>query len=186
MPNIKKPKSAAVTETHKQAFDQIVSIIRNARKKTFQTVNTALIDLYWQVGEYISRKIQSAAWGEGVIDQLAGYIAERHPNIKGFNRRNLYRMKQIHETYNNQAIVSPLVRQLPWTHNLIILSKCKREVEGEFKKKKAGVYRMVEPGMILVFLWGQKELWILMPICTYYRSLCLVRFSLLERARSGC
>ncbi len=68
MPNIKKPKSAAVTETHKQAFDEIVSIIRNARKKTFQTVNTVLIDLYWQVGEYISRKVQSAAWGEGVID----------------------------------------------------------------------------------------------------------------------
>lgn len=132
MPNIKKSKSAAVTETHKQAFDEIVSIIRNARKKTFQTVNTVLIDLYWQVGEYISRKVQSAAWGEGVIDQLAGYIAKRHPDIKGFNRRNLYRMRQIYETYNNQEIVSPLVRQLPWTHNLIILSKCKREVEREF------------------------------------------------------
>ncbi len=132
MPNIKKSKSAAVTETHKQAFDEIVSIIRNARKKTFQTVNTVLIDLYWQVGEYISRKVQSAAWGEGIIDQLAGYIAERHPDIKGFNRRNLYRMRQIYETYNNQAIVSPLVTQLPWTHNLIILSKCKREVEREF------------------------------------------------------
>ena len=132
MPNIKKPKSAAVTETHKQAFDEIVSIIRNARKKTFQTVNTVLIDLYWQVGEYISRKVHSAAWGEGVIDQLAGYIAKRHPDIKGFNRRNLYRMRQIYETYNNQEIVSPLVRQLPWTHNLIILSKCKREVEREF------------------------------------------------------
>lgn len=107
-------------------------MIREARQKAFHAANTTLIDLYWQVGEYISRKVQSAAWGEGVIDQLARYIAQEHPDIKGFTRRNLYRMKQLYETYRNQAIVSSLVTQLLWTHNLLILSKSKSAEEREF------------------------------------------------------
>ncbi len=51
-----------------------------------QSVNTALIDLYWQVGEYISRKIESAEWGDAVVPQLADYIARSQPGLRGFTR----------------------------------------------------------------------------------------------------
>ena len=54
-----------------------------------QAVNTELVDLYWQVGEFISGKIETATWGEGVVDELARFIARRHPDIKGFTRRSL-------------------------------------------------------------------------------------------------
>ena len=67
-------------------------------------VNTALIDLYWRVGEYISRKVESSAWGEGVVDQLAEYINQEHPELKGFTRRNLFRMRQFFETYRNTIV----------------------------------------------------------------------------------
>ena len=68
-------------------------------ERAFQAVNTALIDLYWQVGAYISRKLESAAWGEGVVEQLADYLARQHPDLKGFTRPNLFRMRQFYETY---------------------------------------------------------------------------------------
>ncbi len=103
----------------------------------FATVNKALIDLYWQVGEYISRKLESSAWGEGVVQQLADYIARRHPDLKGFTRPNLFRMRQFYDTYNGDEKVSPLVRQLSWTHNLLILSRSKLPEEREFYLRMA-------------------------------------------------
>jgi predicted nuclease of restriction endonuclease-like (RecB) superfamily len=113
-------------------FAEVVRLITTARRKAFQTLNTTLVDLYWHVGEYISSKLESATWGEGVVDQLAGYIAQRHPDIKGFTRRNLFRMRQFYETYRTDEKVSPLVTQLPWTHNLLVLSRCRTPEEREF------------------------------------------------------
>ena len=100
-------------------------------------VNATLIELYWSIGEYISRKIESAAWGEGVVDQLAAHIAQTHPGLRGYTRPNLFRMRQFYEAYRGDEKVSPLVRQLPWTHNLLILSRSKRAEEREFYLRMA-------------------------------------------------
>ena len=66
------------------------------------------------------------------MDRLAQYIARTQPGIRGFSRPNLFRMRQFYETYKDDAIVSPLVRQLPWSHHLIILGQSKRREEREF------------------------------------------------------
>jgi predicted nuclease of restriction endonuclease-like (RecB) superfamily len=113
-------------------FDEISVLIQAARQRAYQAVNVELIDLYWQVGQTISRKIEAAEWGDGVVDQLAKFLAHTQPGLKGFTRRNLFRMRQFYEAYCDFEIVSPLVRQLPWTHNLIILSQSKRPEEREF------------------------------------------------------
>ncbi len=126
---VKRQSPAATLEA---SFSEVVNLIQQARQRAFQAVNTELIDLYWQVGEYISRKLETTAWGEGVVDQLARYIATQHPDIKGFTRRNLFRMRQFYETYRNDKKVAPLVRELSWTHNLLILSRAKRSEEREF------------------------------------------------------
>jgi predicted nuclease of restriction endonuclease-like (RecB) superfamily len=115
-----------------RAFVEVAELIQAARRRAFATVNTVLIDLYWQVGAYLSRKLATAEWGEGVVDQLARYIARRHPDIKGFTRTSLFRMRQFYETYRSSKKVAPLVRQLSWSHNLLILSRCKRMEEREF------------------------------------------------------
>ncbi len=119
------------------AFDEIVELIERSRQTALRAVNTSLIELYWQVGAYISNKIATSAWGEGVVDQLAAYLAQTQPGLRGFTRPNLFRMRQFFETYRDDAIVSPLVRQLPWTHNLIILSQSKRSEEREFYLRMA-------------------------------------------------
>lgn len=102
-----------------------------------QAVNTVLIDLYWQVGEIISRKLQAAEWGEGVVPQLAAYIAPSHPGVRGFTRANLFRMRKFYETYRDDSIVAALLRQLPWTHHLIILGQSKHPEEREFYLRMA-------------------------------------------------
>jgi predicted nuclease of restriction endonuclease-like (RecB) superfamily len=121
---------ASVTE--QAGFAEIAGLIADARQRAFQAVNTTLIDLYWQVGAYISRKIEAAEWGDGVVPQLAAYIARTQPGMRGFTTSNIFRMKKFYETYRNEAISAPLVHQLPWSHNLIILGQSKRPEEREF------------------------------------------------------
>ena len=118
-------------------FGDILKLINEARQKSFQAVNTILIDLYWQIGAIISIKVEQAEWGEGVIDQLAAHIARTHPSLRGFTRPNLFRMRQFYETYQGNEKVSALLRQLSWTHNLIIFSQSKREEEREFYLRMA-------------------------------------------------
>jgi predicted nuclease of restriction endonuclease-like (RecB) superfamily len=140
-----KSKLPAVPE--EQAFAEVLEMIQNARGQAIGAVNIALINLYWQVGEYISRKLETAAWGEGVVDELAGYIQRRQPNLRGFTRRNLFRMRQFFEAYRDDRKVSPLLTQLPWTHHLIILGQSKRREEREFYLRLAIRER-----------WGKREL----------------------------
>lgn len=118
-------------------FAEVVHLITAARQHAYQAVNTTLIELYWQVGTYISNKIKAAEWGDGVVDALAKHLAITQPNLKGFTRRNLFRMRQFYEAYQDDKIVAPLVRQLPWTHNLIILSQSKHPEEREFYLRMA-------------------------------------------------
>ncbi len=131
----RKSKTVPATPTEapdEVAFAEVVAMIQAARGRALAAANTALVDLYWQLGEYIARKIESAAWGQGVVEALAAYIARRHPGLNGFTRANLFRMRQFYDTYRDDEKVAPLVRQLPWSHNLLIMSRCKRPEEREF------------------------------------------------------
>jgi predicted nuclease of restriction endonuclease-like (RecB) superfamily len=128
------PTPAQIDEA---GFAEIVGLIATSQQRAFQAVNTTLIDLYWQVGEYISRKIEAAEWGDGVVPRLATYIARTQPGMRGFTTSNLFRMKKFYETYRNEAISAPLAHQLPWSHNLIILGQSKRSEEREFYLRMA-------------------------------------------------
>jgi len=143
---------------HENQFSEIVSLIRQARDNAYKEVNKELINCYWMVGGYISQRIASSSWGDKAISDLAKFIEKNHPELKGYDRRGLYRMKQFYDTYKNSSIVSPLVTQLQnnenqtnkfvaplarqiketilaqisWTHHLIIFSRAKTEEEREF------------------------------------------------------
>ncbi|WP_150305381.1 PDDEXK nuclease domain-containing protein [Pseudomonas saliphila] len=120
-----------------EQFGEVLALIQGARQCAVQAVNTQLIELYWQVGAYISRKLEQAEWGDAVVSELAGYLARTQPGLKGFTRRNLFRMRQFYETYRSEEKVSALLTQLPWTHNLAILSQSKRPEEREFYLRMA-------------------------------------------------
>ncbi|MBI6853139.1 DUF1016 family protein [Pseudomonas cichorii] len=120
-----------------ERFDEVLALIYNARQQVMQAVNSRLIELYWQVGAYISRKLEKAEWGDAVVSQLADHLAQTQPGLRGFTRSNLFRMRQFYEVYRTEEKVAPLVRQLSWTHNLIIFSQSKRPEEREFYLRMA-------------------------------------------------
>lgn len=113
-------------------FNQIVHLIKKSQNNALKSVNKELINLYWNVGEYISGKVENSEWGKSVVEKLAIYIQETEPKIKGFSDKNLWRMKQFYETYKEFPKLSPLVIEISWTNNLIILSRAKNIEEKEF------------------------------------------------------
>jgi predicted nuclease of restriction endonuclease-like (RecB) superfamily len=116
-------------------FGEVLDLIQQARKRAAQSVNTHLIELYWQVGALISRKLALAEWGTSVVAQLADYLARTQPGLRGFTRSNLFKMCQFYETYQGDIKVSTLWRLLSWSHHRLILSQCKSAHEREFYMK---------------------------------------------------
>src|SRR3989338_1396673 len=86
-------------------FNEITQLIHAARQRAVQAVNTALIELYWQVGQFISRKIEEAEWGDGVVAQLAEHLAHTQPGLRGFTRPNLFRMRQFYDGNRGRTTV---------------------------------------------------------------------------------
>jgi predicted nuclease of restriction endonuclease-like (RecB) superfamily len=121
-----------MTDFLQPQFTEVLTLIQAAQQKVIATTNQELIKLYWSVGKYISDRITVSEWGQKTIDQLAAFIQTQEPGIKGFEKRNLYRMRQFYETYPDSEIVSALLTQLSWTHHSILISRCKTEAERLF------------------------------------------------------
>lgn len=113
-------------------FTDIIELIKRSRNNAIRKVNQELIDLYWNIGEYISNKVELSGWGQSVVKELAQYIQANEPEIKGFSDKNLWRMKQFYESYKEFPKVSTLLREISWSHNLSIFSRCKSIEEREF------------------------------------------------------
>jgi predicted nuclease of restriction endonuclease-like (RecB) superfamily len=88
--------------------------------------------LYWAIGEYLHQQVSANAWGKSIIKELAAFIAQTEPNIKGFSAQNLWRMKQFYETYKDEPKLSAVLREIPWTHHTLIFSACKSQQEKAF------------------------------------------------------
>ncbi len=118
-------------------FTDIIQIIKQSRSNAIKAVNAELINLYWNIGEFISKKIEKSEWGDAVVKELANYIQQTEPEIKGFSDKNIWRMKQFYETYKDFPKLSTAVREISWSHNLAIFSRCKTIEEQEFYLKLA-------------------------------------------------
>ncbi len=116
-------------------FTDIIQLIKQSRTNAIKAVNAELINLYWNIGEYISKKIEQSEWGDSVVTELAKFIQINEPEIKGFSDKNIWRMKQFYESYKDFPKLSPLVREISWTNNLLVFSRCKSIEEKEFYLK---------------------------------------------------
>ncbi len=120
--------------------DQLVELAQRivaAKQNALQSANTVLLDLYWQIGEYISHKVADAEWTEDSIKRLVLHLAQTQPGLRGFTFSNLFRMQKFYETYKEHKKVAILIKLLPWSHNLIILSRSKNAEEREFYLRMA-------------------------------------------------
>ncbi|MBC6108855.1 DUF1016 N-terminal domain-containing protein [Pedobacter fastidiosus] len=93
-------------------FEQVILLITEARNRVYSKANAELVMLYFNIGKIVSEKVSIGNWGDGTVNDLAEYIIEKQPLLKGFNRRGLYRMKQFYEVYSDKQIVSALLTQL--------------------------------------------------------------------------
>ena len=117
-------------------FKEIIKLIEQSRSNAIRAVNRELINLYWLIGENVSNKIDSSEWGDSVVTELANYIKTIEPNLKGFSDKNIWRMKQFYETYRGDLKLSTLLREISWSHNLAIFSRCKNSDERLFYLEK--------------------------------------------------
>lgn len=113
-------------------FNDIINIIEQSKSRALKAVNAEMINMYWQIGKYLSGLCENSSFGDKVVDEVAAYIAKENPDIKGFNRRGLYRMKQFYELYRDDEFVTPLVTQINWTNHLLIMSGAKSSEERHF------------------------------------------------------
>ena len=122
-------------------FIEVIQLIEAARQRVNYSVNVELIDLYWQIGEYVSRKIANDEWGKNTVQGLSSYIQLQQPNIRGFSPQNIWRMRQFFEAYCSEPKLSTLLRELPWSSNLHILTRAKLPEEREFYLRMATQHR---------------------------------------------
>ena len=112
-------------QSYNEQFQKVVNIIESAKERAYRKVNEELITMYRDIGEYISKQSKNSSYGDAFVQKLADFFSENYPELKGFNRRGLYRMKQFYELYQGEEKVSPLVTQLSWSNHLKIMSACK-------------------------------------------------------------
>jgi predicted nuclease of restriction endonuclease-like (RecB) superfamily len=130
-----------MTESLQPQFAEVLTLIKTAQQKVIATANQELIKLYWSVGKYICDRLATSEWGQKTIEQLASFIQSQEPGLKGFEKRNLERMRQFYKTYPDSLITTALRTQLSWTHHRIIMSRCKTEAERLFYLELAATER---------------------------------------------
>lgn len=128
--------STGIADSVAAGVDELIAMIEEARVRVWTAVNSELVTLYWSVGRWLSRKCAMAEWGDKTILSVARQIAEKRPDLKGFSRPGLYRMRQFYEYYKDDEFVSPLVRQIDWTHHLIVMARAKSPEERRFYLEK--------------------------------------------------
>ena len=115
-----------------EKFDEIIAIIEKARTRAMQAVNAEMIQMYWEIGAYVSERVKDGGWGKSIVAEFSAFLRARYPGSKGFSAQNIWRMKQFYETYHANEKLSPLVREIPWTNNLLIMTGCKTDEAREF------------------------------------------------------
>jgi predicted nuclease of restriction endonuclease-like (RecB) superfamily len=107
-------------------LNQLKSDIRAAQQRSVLAVNQELIKLYWRIGKDILQRQLDQGWGAKVIEQLANDLRQAFPDLKGFSRTNLLYMRSFAENwadFEQNPIVQQAVGQIPWGHNLVLLTK---------------------------------------------------------------
>lgn len=111
---------------------EIKNKIRSSQYEAMKIVNKTLIALYWGIGEEIYRQQQEKGWGKSIVEVLAKELKKEFPDVHGFSARNLWNMRNLYVEYKDNEILQPLVAEISWTKNIIILDRCKELLEREF------------------------------------------------------
>ena len=121
-----------LVEDYNSLLGQIKERVRSAQYEALKVVNKELINLYWDIGRMFMSRQEGASWGKSIVKNLARDLQAEFPGVSGFSMTNLWRMKLFYETYCDNPKLAPMVREISWTHNLVLLEKCKDNLAREF------------------------------------------------------
>ena len=111
---------------------EIKEKIRQSQFKAMQAVNRELISLYSEIGQMIVEKQEALGWGKSVVENLSKDLQNEFSGAKGYSVQNLWYMRQFYLEYKDNKKLQPLVGEISWSKNLVIMGKCKDDFEREF------------------------------------------------------
>ncbi len=124
--------SEILADNYQSFLKDIKERIRSAQYEALKAVNKELIVLYWDLGKMIVERQDKEGWGKSVVERLAKDLQKEFPGIKGFSVQNLWYMRQFYLTYRDNEKLQPMVGEISWSKHIIIMSKCKDDLEREF------------------------------------------------------
>lgn len=111
---------------------EIKELIHKKQFDALKLINTETINLYWEIGKEIYRQQEEKGWGKSIVQMLAKELQKEFPGAKGYSAANLWRMRNFYLTYRNSEKLAPLVRGISWSNNIVIMEKCKDDLQREF------------------------------------------------------
>ena len=123
---------AVMSTEYKTFFKEIKERIYKAQYDALKAVNKELINLYWDIGKAIVAKQDKIGWGKAIVETLAKDLQKEFPGMHGFSARNLWNMRTLYLTYRDNQKLQPLVAEISWTKNVIIMERCKDDIQREF------------------------------------------------------
>jgi hypothetical protein len=111
---------------------EILGKIKQARYEMLKTVSRQTVMLYWEIGKSVSEKVLSEKWGKSVVEQLSKDLQSEFSGIRGFSARNIWRMKSFYEVYRDNEKLTPLVAEIGWVQNCLIIENCKNDIQKEY------------------------------------------------------
>ncbi len=128
-----KQKAIAISQSsYGRLLSEIKERVRAAQYEALRAVNKELVGLYWDIGRMIVERQTGNTWGKAIVQQLAEDLQGAFPGVGGFSAPNLWRMKAFFEAYAGSQKLAPLVREIGWSHNIIIFERCQDTLQREF------------------------------------------------------
>jgi predicted nuclease of restriction endonuclease-like (RecB) superfamily len=128
---------------------EIKERVRSAQYTALKVVNKELVGLYWDIGRMIAERQKDHGWGKSVVETLAKDLQIEFPGMSGFSVQNLWYMRQFYLSYAGHPKLQPLVGEISWSKHLVIMGRCKDELEREFYIRMTSKFGWTKAVLIL-------------------------------------
>ena len=110
---------------YESLLNEIKDLIHQKQFQVLRQINSETINLYWEIGEEIFKQQKEKSWGKSIVNILSKELQKEFPGAKGYSSANLWRMRNFYLSYRNSEKLAPLVREISWSNNIVIMEKCK-------------------------------------------------------------
>lgn len=118
--------------SYEPLVNDIKDLIHRKQYTVIKIINAETINLYWEIGEEIYRQQEQNGWGKSIVEVLSKELQKEFPGAKGYSAANLWRMRNFYLSYRDSEKLAPMVREISWSNNIVIMEKCKDDLQREF------------------------------------------------------